>query len=198
MLRRLRPKLTYANVVATLALVLAVGTGGAYAAKRIRSDQIAFHAVTGPKVAFNAITPSKVRNGSLSGADIDNNTISSSDIRDGSLRSNDFAAGQLPPGPKGDPGAPAADMHGTVSAGGALSNAAGATAVSAGANATYTVTFAKDVSTCAIVAIVATSGDADGGTVTGAPSGAAQQVIFRTRDKDGALSALPFSFALFC
>ena len=36
-------------------------------------------------------------------------SITSVDIRNGSLRADDLAAGQLPPGPKGEPGAPASE-----------------------------------------------------------------------------------------
>lgn len=196
LLRKLRSQLSYANVVATLALALAVGGGTAYAANRIRASRIGYHAVTASKVNFNAITASKVKNGSLTGKDLRDNSITTPDIRNGTLRSEDFGAGQLPPGPKGDPGAPATELHGSVSATGTLSNGAGVSAVSAGAGATYTVTLAQDVSKCSVIATVAGVGDADGGTVSGAPNG--QQVTFRTRDFAGTPAPRPFSFAVFC
>jgi hypothetical protein len=199
MLRRLRPHLSYANVAATLALVIAVGGGSAYAAQRIRASQIGFHAVTASKVNFNAITTSKVRNGSLAGKDVRDNAITTQDVRNGTLRFEDFAAGQLPPGPKGDPGAAAAALNGTVSATGTLVSGTGVTAITAGAaDATYTVTFDRDVSKCSVIGTVATSGDTDGGTVTGAPGDSVQQVTFRTRNFSGDPAQRPFSFALFC
>lgn len=197
MLSRIRPRLSYANVVATLALVLAVGGGGAYAAQKIRSHQIAPHAVTGSKINFNAVTGSKVKGSSLSGSDVRDGTITTLDLRDGTLRAGDFAAGQLPPGPKGDPGAPASDVHGTVSTTGTLSNGAGATAVSA-AGGNYTVTFDRVVTSCAVVATIASNEDADTGIVTGAPGAGPQQVTFRTRTLNGATAPRPFAFALFC
>jgi hypothetical protein len=195
MLRKLRSQLSYANVAATLALVIAVGGGTAYAAKRIRAKQIAYHAVKAPKVDFNAITTSKVRNGSLSGKDLRDGSVTSGDVRNGTLRSDDFAADQLPPGPKGDPGAPATELHGTVTAAGVLANGGGVTAVSAGSDGSYTVTFDRDVTKCAVIATI---GDTDGGSVSGAPSGGAQQAAFRTRDVAGAAAPRPFSFAVFC
>jgi hypothetical protein len=45
-----RPRLTYANVVSTIALVIAMSTGGAYAASMITTSQIADGAVTTPKL----------------------------------------------------------------------------------------------------------------------------------------------------
>ena len=197
MLRRLRSQLSYANVAATLALVLAVGGGSAYAAARITSSQIGYHAVTGSKLNFNAVTASKVKNSSLSGRDLRDSSVTTEDVRNGTLRSEDFGAGQLPQGPKGDQGAAATELHGTLSATGELTNGEGTTAASA-TGATYAVTFNQDVSTCAIVATLATIGDADGGTVTGAQAGSPQQVTFRTRDAAGVAAQRPFHFAVFC
>jgi hypothetical protein len=198
MLRKLRSQLSYSNVVATLALLLAVGGGTAYAAAKIRKSDIGYHAVTAPKVDFNAVTASKVRNSSLSGKDLRDSSIRTEDVRNGTLRSEDFAAGQLPKGDKGDKGDPAADLHGTVSAAGALANGKGVTAVSPGDPGVYTVTFDQDVSKCTVIGTVATTGADDGGTVTGAPNGTAQQVTFRTRDTAGAAAQRPFQFAVFC
>jgi hypothetical protein len=198
MLRKLRSQLSYANVAATLALVLAAGGGTAYAAARIGASEIGYHAVTGSKVNFNAITASKVKNSALSGKDLRDSSITTEDVRNGTLKSEDFAAGALPQGPKGDQGAAAADLHGTLSAAGALTNGDGATAATAGEGATYSVTFKQDVSKCAVVATVATTGDTDGGTVTGAQAGTPQQITFRTRDAAGAPAQRPFHFAVFC
>ncbi len=55
-------RLTYANVVATLALFLALSTGGAYAAGKL---------IKGKRIARNAITSPKVKDGTLKAADLD-------------------------------------------------------------------------------------------------------------------------------
>src|SRR5688572_32513562 len=83
---RIREKLTYANVIATLALVLALGGGTAWAASKIRTRHLGFHAVTGPKIDTNAVTASKLRNG----------TVGTDDVKDGSLGAADLAPGTLP------------------------------------------------------------------------------------------------------
>jgi hypothetical protein len=75
MLRALQAKLTYANVVATLALFCALG-GGAYAALRVPPDSIGSRqlkagAVTRGKIAKESITAAKVAEHSLSGQQID-------------------------------------------------------------------------------------------------------------------------------
>ena len=79
----LRRKLTYANVVATLALFVALG-GSSYAAL--------------------IITGASVKNGSLTGKDLKDNSVTSADVRNGSLLKKDFKAGQLPAGPAGPRG----------------------------------------------------------------------------------------------
>jgi hypothetical protein len=75
--------LTYANVMATIAVFMAIG-GTSYAA------------VT--------ITGKNVKNGSLTGADVKNESLTTLDVRNGSLIAADFKAGQLPAGAQGATG----------------------------------------------------------------------------------------------
>lgn len=83
---RIRCRLTYANVAATIAVFVALG---------------------GSATAAVLITGKNVKDGSLSGQDIKNNSVASVDVKDGDLLGKDFKAGQLPAGaqgPKGDQG----------------------------------------------------------------------------------------------
>jgi hypothetical protein len=197
MLRKLRQRLTYSNVVATIALVLAVGGGTAYAATKIGTKNIRYHAVTASKVDFNAVTASKVKNGALSGWDIRNNSLRTDDIRDGTLLAKDFAANQLPKGDKGDKGDPATSIFGVVTAGGGLTNFKNVAAISGNgaAGVGYTVTFSQDVNKCAAVATLNGGGV---GTVTGSPVAAnARQIAFHTFD-GAAETPRAFQFAVYC
>jgi hypothetical protein len=70
---------TYANVVSTLALFVALG-GGAYAAatlpaRSVGARQLKRDAVITSKIRRNAVDGSKVLNNSLTGADIDESTL---------------------------------------------------------------------------------------------------------------------------
>ena len=78
-----RTRLTYANVVATLALFVALG-GTSYAALKI--------------------TGKNVQDGTIRTADLRNNDVRSKDVKNGSLLRRDFKPGQLPSGPGGTPG----------------------------------------------------------------------------------------------
>lgn len=70
-----RPRLTYANVAATVALFIAVGGGTVYAAAQlgkndVRSRNIAPKAVKSSDIAPNAVTSRKIRKGAVRGSDI--------------------------------------------------------------------------------------------------------------------------------
>src|SRR6185437_3064475 len=65
LMRPIRPRLTYANVVSTLCLFIVLG-GTAWAAK----TQLSKNSVGTPQLKANAVTGAKVKNGSLTGADI--------------------------------------------------------------------------------------------------------------------------------
>jgi hypothetical protein len=75
-----RPKLTFANLAATVALLLAVGGSSVYAAGQlgkndVRSKNIAPGAVKTSDLAKSAVTSRKVRNGTLRTADVASGVI---------------------------------------------------------------------------------------------------------------------------
>jgi hypothetical protein len=99
MLAKLRSRLTYANVMATFAVFIALG-GSSYAALRVTGRDVPKNALTGADI--KNLTGKDVRNNSLTGADV--KRLTSADVTNGRLLAEDFAAGQLPRGEKGDQG----------------------------------------------------------------------------------------------
>ena len=87
MLARFRPNLTYANVMATIAVFLALG-GGAYAAATVGSSQI----------KKNAILSRHIKNGQVKTSDLAPNSVGGGKIIDGSLGSPDLAANSVDSG----------------------------------------------------------------------------------------------------
>jgi hypothetical protein len=85
--RRFKKHLTYANVMATLALFIALG-GGSYAAVRLSANSIHSR-----EIARNAVK----------GSEIANSSVGSAEVRNASLQPVDFA--KLPTGPRGERGA---------------------------------------------------------------------------------------------
>ena len=76
----MRDKLTYANVVATLALFIAIGGASAFAATQLAknsvgSKQLKKNAITTAKIKNEAVTAAKVKNGTLTGAQINASTL---------------------------------------------------------------------------------------------------------------------------
>jgi hypothetical protein len=78
MLRKFRPRLTYANVVSSLALVVAVGGGTAFAV-----------------VAANQVNSASIINGQVKNADLGANSIGSGKVIDNSLRGADISESTL-------------------------------------------------------------------------------------------------------
>jgi hypothetical protein len=83
LLSQLRTRVTYANVMATIAVFIALG-GSSYAAVKV--------------------TGKNVKDGSLTGKDVKNSALTGVDVKNGSLLAADFGGGQLPAGPQGPKG----------------------------------------------------------------------------------------------
>jgi hypothetical protein len=64
-MRAVLDRLTYANVVATLALFIAVGTGGAYAVSKIDGSDIRNRSLTGKEFKANSVGGKVIRESSL-------------------------------------------------------------------------------------------------------------------------------------
>jgi hypothetical protein len=86
----MRDRLSYANVVATLALVVAVGTGGAWAASRISGSLLQDRSVAGKKLKKNKVTGKEVRESTLKGLTHGGGTV---------LSGHTTASAGGPPGP---------------------------------------------------------------------------------------------------
>jgi hypothetical protein len=79
MVRRIRARMSYANVMATLALFLALG-GSSYAALQlprnsVGSTQLKRNAVTSTKIKRSAVTTAKIKANAVTGAKINEATL---------------------------------------------------------------------------------------------------------------------------
>ncbi len=80
-----RPRLTYANIVSTLALFLALGGSAAFAASKIHSGDI----------AHNAVKSINLAPGSVRTSEIVKRAVTSGKLALGAVRSNQIAAGAV-------------------------------------------------------------------------------------------------------
>ena len=67
---RIRKRLTYANVMSSIAVFLVLGGATAFAASKIGSNQLKANSVTTGKIKKNAVTTAKIKNGAVTGAKV--------------------------------------------------------------------------------------------------------------------------------
>jgi hypothetical protein len=171
--------LSYANVMATIGVFLALG-GASYAAIKL------------PK---NSVGSKQIKDGAVSSADIKNHSIKAGDFKGGLPRGEQ--------GPKGDPGPAAAKywarIKGTTA--GVISSSGGITVTrAAGGNAS--VTFPEDVSNCAVALTVA--GSAAGRDIRRTSASSGKTIVVNTwiwtNVSTGAVETTTdaFDIAVFC
>jgi hypothetical protein len=196
-MRKIRARLTYANVMATLAVFVALG-GTSYAVVQL------------PR---NSVGAAQIRRDAVGSSELRNSAVSSRSIRDRSIRLRDVSSSARQalrgakgdPGPKGDagPAGPSGvSYHAVVNSGGGVvrGNATGAS--HQGGSGVYTVAFARDVGGCVAIATLAAAQNGPtleqpaAGRITVGADGA--RVAVRTFDADGAPRDQPFNVIVVC
>lgn len=114
---RSRPTLSYANVMSTLAVVIALG-GTSYAAatvarSSVTTQALASGAVTSSKLRNGAVTSAKLARGAVRSANLAAGAVTSTSVSAHSLSTADFAAGAIPSA--NDPGPPIGSAGGDLS-----------------------------------------------------------------------------------
>jgi hypothetical protein len=96
-MQRIRKRLTYANVMSSIAVFLVLGGGAAYAAKKISSHDLRGGSVTTAKIKRNAVTRSKIRANAISTAKIASAAVTNGKLADGSVSVEKLAPGFIAP-----------------------------------------------------------------------------------------------------
>jgi hypothetical protein len=226
-LARLRRRLSFANVVSTAALFVALG-GTSYAAialppDSVGADQIRTGAVGTSEVSRGAVGRSEIRTGgvgsaelrtdSVRGWEIRANSVGSSELRDGAVGAANVAKDAVTADAIKDGSVGMAKLddatRGALAGGGfreATVNSAGA-AVGGNAKAVgktgvcaYNVDFGADVTRCTAVATLGQAGSEApaAGEITVAAGSADTAVVVRTFDSAGAAKDQPFHVLLDC
>lgn len=91
-MKQIRKRLTYANVVSSLALFLVLGGATAFAAAQlgkntVGSKQLKNNAVTAAKIKNGAVTGAKIKNGAVTEGKLANGAVTTSKILDSSVNS---------------------------------------------------------------------------------------------------------------
>lgn len=191
-LRRLRARLTYANVTASLALFIALG-GTGYAAVTLPRNSVG-HA----QMRNNAVGTKELRRGAVRSGDIRNRTIRVSDLAK-STRSA-LKGAQGPQGPRGND---AATYRAVMSRVGALAGGNAQNSAHDRSTNVYRVEFPTDVSPCTYAATLAAvqNGPAleqpPAGRIT-VQSGGGPNVLVKTYDAAGNPTEAPFHLIVAC
>jgi hypothetical protein len=181
LVRRLQGRLTYANVTATMALVIAL-SGGAYAAVTLPRDSVG-----AAQIKTGAVGPSELRTGAVRSRDVHNRGL---EVRDLSVRARESLRGKT--GPAGPPGPAAVTFRAAVASGGdpTAGNAVGVVH-SPGSNQ-YIVRFSRTLAGCVPTATLATTS----GEISASASG--DMVIVKTFGSAGAALAAGFNLTVAC
>lgn len=181
-MKKLRSRLTYANVMSSLAVFLVLGGATAFAATKIGSNEIKANAILTGKIKKEAVTAGKIKNAAITNSKLADGSVTDSKIADGAITPTKLSASATPIG----------SLRMTA-AGAIVSASPGVSAVKAGA-AHYCVALPFVASGGA----VSTTGNSEGGATAqvsipadGNCSGfpAFQSATVYTLDKTGSLEA---------
>lgn len=191
------------NLIAYVALFVALG-GTSYAAVSLPRNSVGT-----AQVKKSAVTSAKVKNGSLVAKD-----FKAGQLPRGAqgLKGDTGATGVQGPagvdgatgekGDKGDAGADATKLWAVVNTNGSLARGSGVTASTRPVPAQYTVTFNRDVSKCAYIAVAgnATSGANPPNNFAAVTPGVSNvnAVFVEMRDHEGFDDDASFHLAVFC
>lgn len=89
-MKQIRKRLTYANVMSSVAVFLVLGGATAVAA-----GQLGKNSVGSKQIKKNAVTTAKIKKNAVSGAKIKNGAVDGAKVKDGSLTGSDINLGTL-------------------------------------------------------------------------------------------------------
>ncbi len=92
-MKSVRKRLSYGNVVATLALFLALSGGAVYAANKITTKQIGKGAVKNKNLAKNAVKNKNLAKNSVTSPKLAKNAVKNANVADGAINFAKLAAG---------------------------------------------------------------------------------------------------------
>lgn len=96
-MKPMHKRLTYANVMSSIAVFLVLGGATAFAAKKIDSNGLKGGSVTTAKIKKNAVTASKIKKNSITTAKITKGAVTNGKIAAGSVDATKLAAAFVSP-----------------------------------------------------------------------------------------------------
>lgn len=96
-MKEIRARLTYANVMSSIAVFLVLGGATAFAAADIGTRDLKAGAVTTAKLHKNAVTTAKIKKNAITTARIKANAVTGAKVGDGTLTAADISPATLTP-----------------------------------------------------------------------------------------------------
>jgi len=224
--KQIRKRLTYANVMSSLAVFLILGGATAVAAKKIGSNELKSNAVTTgkikkeavsraklkkasvdasrladqavstDKIADNAVTTAKIADNAVTTGKIADNAVTGAKVLDGSLTGSDVNQGSLN-------SVKAANVYSALfeSTGATIARASDPGIKSGGCFLACAIEFPRDVSDCVFSATTAHNGTGGSGVPAIAEafsSSNENSVIVAMFDDEGTLIAHDFALTVVC
>jgi hypothetical protein len=96
--KKIRKRLTYANVMSSIAVFLVIGGATAFAAlgkNTVGSKQLKKNAVTTKKIKNNAVTTPKIKNGAVTGPKLAAGAVGGGSLANGSITNEKLAEGAV-------------------------------------------------------------------------------------------------------
>jgi hypothetical protein len=83
--KQVRKRITYANIMSSIAVFLVLGGGAAYAAQKIGSNEIKGNSITTGKIKKEAVTASKIKDGSVTTSKIAKDAVTGDKVNESTL-----------------------------------------------------------------------------------------------------------------
>lgn len=90
-MKQIRKRLTYANVVSSIALFLVLGGATAFAATKIGANEIKANAITTGKIKKEAVAAGKIKTGAVTTDKLASSAVTSDKIADNAVTTNKIA-----------------------------------------------------------------------------------------------------------
>jgi len=200
--KQVRTRLTYANVMSSLAVFLVLGGATAFAASKIGANQLKANSVKTGKIVKEAVTTSKIKNEAVSTTKIANDAVTGAKANEASFGTVPSASNAASLG-----GKPASDYavryFARVNASGATPTlAAGSPGVSVNPDRPFTgavvVTFPVNMDNCAVVATPISGGETLSARQSTAGFNGGNNVGIVIEDHEGGLFDASFSIIGVC
>lgn len=99
-MKQIRKRLTYANVMSSIAVFLVLGGASAYAVKKVGSNEIKGNSITTGKIKKEAVAAAKIKKNAVTTSKIANNAVTTAKIADDAVTGDKVKESSLAEVPK--------------------------------------------------------------------------------------------------